>query len=833
MGIRITGTFKSPATAPVGPDLEREYRVDIYDADYSGSSTEIILLSCEVLWESEKGDDRHAPIIGSRASVSVNVPATDSTLTTFIEDLAYAEDGRFLMEITRDAGITTIWRGIVKPDQSAEDDIDPFPFKISAVCGLSSLKDKPFLSGGAYYHGRHRFTEILIVAMDVMAHVPTFWTGSDVFLRTSVDWWSSAMSSGANDDALYQSGVDAYVFHKANSDGPIEDTVISCYDVLSEIMRTFGCRIYQSEGVWRIEQIPYRTAEYYYTRDYDVTGAFISSTYNTGVNTINQTFAGAKLTLVNYDFLPILKKVRVFYNARKRRNLVSGEFINSDNDAVIFDQYIDSNSGTAVVRIRGVVSYSIRNDAYGGSSADKFFIVPKFQLKIGSSYLSRNYTISNFTANLGTATWNLSSASRVYLPYLVGTIPAIGTTVTGYYSFEILTDGLLYDGDENLITWDVHELKKWNGTTIPNISLPTNWDLYGLYIDIFDDGAVTEPEEQVVFEAVNPSEASEKYDVHLRVGNSDDDYGNNAGRIFYKSGATWTAADVWGQGVDPRTSHICDVLALNILNGQGSPRRRMNGSFYGNFRNYRLMSTSDGRKWMFTRLNWDLTQNTMNGSWVELYYGADGVSSTPVKIKGVKGNIGFPAIPDPSNPNGLSNGYPGFSINPSPAVLAPVSYNSLATQILTGATVTSVPVKTASAGNEFLAGDEVGLVDPYTGQFQYFTIATAPALGDTSLSVTSETALYDFPEDSYLVISQKPYAFTPGNWYTYKGTVSSNKVIVSGFTLPANDDACFCIVRRQIYQSPDDFTINYGDNSVNFLSGLGLNGQVAYVKAYA
>jgi len=93
-------------------------------------------------------------------------------------------------------------------------------------------------------------------------------------------------------------------------------------------------------------------------------------------------------------------------------------------------------------------------------------------------------------------------------------------------------------------------------------------------------------------------------------------------------------------------------------------------------------------------------------------------------------------------------------------------------------------------------------------------------------------SISDYPEDSYLVVKQNAYAFTPGNWYTFKGTISSSKVIVTGFDLPANGNAVFPVVRRQFYNFTDDFTIDYGDNSVNFAAGLGLNGQIAYIRAY-
>ena len=69
-------------------------------------------------------------------------------------------------------------------------------------------------------------------------------------------------------------------------------------------------------------------------------------------------------------------------------------------------------------------------------------------------------------------------------------------------------------------------------------------------------------------------------------------------------------------------------------------------------------------------------------------------------------------------------------------------------------------------------------------------------------------------------------------WHTFKGTISANKIIVTGFTLPSDINAVFPVVRKQWMMPTDDFTIDTGDNSVNFNAGLGLNGQIAYIRAY-
>lgn len=79
----------------------------------------------------------------------------------------------------------------------------------------------------------------------------------------------------------------------------------------------------------------------------------------------------------------------------------------------------------------------------------------------------------------------------------------------------------------------------------------------------------------------------------------------------------------------------------------------------------------------------------------------------------------------------------------------------------------------------------------------------------------------------------------PGNWYSYEGTITSNRVIIptSAFVLPGNANNVFVIVRRQQYNptvpgDTRDFTVNNTDNSIDFNSALALNGQTAYIRVF-
>lgn len=750
MAVRLTGTFYDINGA--------EYQVDIHDADFVGSATSFDVKYCRISYDSDKNDDPTSPIIGSRADVGMTVPEGDTTLETFITDFADGEENRFFVEISKVLTSLVVWRGILTPDFAGEEDTAPlYVFKVSAVCGLATLKKKPYHDGSAIYTGIERLTKHTTKALSKIVHTDTFWNGTDVFLKTAVDWWSVSMASGADDDALFQGGVDNSVFYDYKTQGGVDKDVLTSWDVLWHILKSFNCRIFQVEGVWWVEQIPYRTASPYYTRHYEKDGDFIASATNSGANVIDQTRTGAKLATMNYDFLPALEKATVNYDVKIRRNFLNGQNLSSGFDTINFDQNISSNGGDAICRIKGQISFGVKNLSYSGGANDVLFLIPNFRLKIGANYLKRPYTISNFNAQLGPLEWTTTASDVVTIPHNLGVVPAVGSQVNGTINFEILAPALPSDGDDNQFLIEVQDMAKWNGSGVSNSEFQIFWSASNLFLEIYDDGTPIISEDQVEYNATNPDEYSEIYETTVRLGTAT--LSNSAGRLFRWTGAAWVIATDWGQGVGTRNKALGDLLALNILNARLTPLRRLNGTLLGDFRMFRLIQTSDGKKWMFANATWDIGGNTLQGTWFQLDYGTAGVSATPIKKKVIPNGPTYPPIPDPTNPTGLTNTSSGFNINPAPTVLAPVSYNQLDGEIDEGDTVTSIPIKTASAGNEFLAGDGVTLVNPYTGEFQTFEIATAPAAGATSLSVTSEVSSYDFPEDSYLVVKQNAYSF--------------------------------------------------------------------------
>jgi len=747
MAIRLTGTFY---------DINaRQFRVDIYDDDFVGSSTAFDVEYCRLNYNASDSNDINSSIIGSRSEIGMAVHFENTTLTDFVADYSVGREDRFFVEIYNVTASRSVWRGILTPDFTAETDTAPYyTFNVSAVCGLATLKKIPYHDGTAVYEGVERIIKHLTIALGEIIHTDIFWGGSDVFIKTAVDCWEEDMDSGATDDALYQAALDHSAFWDYKTSGNVDKDVLSCYTVLEKILDVFNARIFQNEGSWWVEQIPYRESSPYYSRHYSKSGGYLTNATESGANVINQTNTGAKLATVNFDFLPAIKNADVVYAVKMRRNYIAGTSANPN-----FNQEISTNGGTATMRLRFTLNYTIVDAGLGAPVGAVYYIAPLVTLKIGSYYLTRPYTIQNYTAVIGPLTWTTTFGAGVYIPIQVGQIPAGTDGVSGSVTIELITPVLPAAGSSNLFDMptDECEMRKFNGTLVDDSLFLKTLQIVDQYLEIYDQGTPSVNEDQFLYRATNDNGASERYEKEVIIGTAG--FANSVGRLKVWDGSEWVNGGFWGQGVDTRDKAIGSILALNIANARGLPLRRLSGALYGNFRIHHLLSTSDGKKWMMSTCNWDIANNSAQGTWFELTYGVDGVSNSPVKIKLLPGGS-LPTV-DPSSPgNGISNTSPGFHSNPAPTVLKPVSYNAISSKIDEGDTVTAIPLETASLGNEFLAGDSVTIVHPITGVYQDFEIDTPPGIGDTSLSVVSEVADYDFLEGSYLVIKQKPYSFT-------------------------------------------------------------------------
>lgn len=741
------------------PIDEVTYTATIYDADWSGANT---FVECQdgginISYDAKGTDDRYGIVLGSTASVEMLVRVTDTTLSTFLDDLRTSSEGRFSLEITSDGDYPVVWRGVVVADHSSEKDTAAlFEATIKAVDGIALLKNTPYLNAGAIYTGKETLIGHMINVL-TRVHHSSFWGASDPIVETSMDWWPTSVSTGGANDSFKKVSVGHEVFYDYHTTGGVEKDVLSCYDVISHIVSAFGCRIYQFGGLFRVEQIQYRANASYIYRRYLTDGTLSSYGTHSGTSVIDQTENGAKLTAVEFDYLPQMRKAAVTYLAKNQRNLFALSFLSSNSAPVHFDQEI-SSSGSETFRLKGNIHFTLNNI----SNPATFIVLAELRMlfKIGDNWLERTASYSNFSAYYGNVTWQSSTVIGVRIATDAITLPAIGSSQTRIIPFDIITPELPDDGSDNTIFIDFIRLIKSDGTTFSFIpgSFSTSFYTFDMSVQAYNLGTPDVLSDEILYEAANPNDGTENWERKILFGINSEP--NEAGRLTYytDTGGVYTNAVAWGAGVETPAYKLGQMLARTVLNGQLRPTKRMNGTLFGPLDPFKLVQTTDGIDWLVHRIEWTPVNNEIKGSWIEVDYGTSGVVASPVKIKLTQGND-TPILNGPGGTVQTGNGNQGFASNSPATILAPVAFNFMSTEIAEGATVTQIDLLTASEGDEFLAGDGVTVVHPITGRYQTFEIDTPPAAGDLFLSVVPEVADFAMPENASLVVKQKAFSF--------------------------------------------------------------------------
>lgn len=757
MGKRFHSTYKSYK----GWD----YTIEIWDTSFSGTSTTFNTdQNGAVLKMEGQGNERHNVIIGTSCAFTMLIQ--DATQEAIITDLLTAKEGRFSVQVKK--GVRTVWTGIIVSDVSSYDEAPyPFRFNISATDGLGLLKHIDYGNSGARYTGVKRLTEHIINCLTKIPHVSTFYAAGDNFLRTAIDWWDVSMTSGASSDPLYLSYVDHATFYKFRKKGKLE--FMSCYDVLEGILSAFGARIMHIDGHYFIEQITIRTAATIFnTRYYDTTRAYLSFDAQTNAFTVNQTATDSAVVAVsNYDFLPPLSKVDVEFQAFSRRNYLAGVDVSQANISETLTYYMVKNADDAVFSLTGKLNIRIKNISHTVTTFEPVFLKFKLIITLDTQSLKRKATISNFNINYGPTTWGPTGSGDFacdVVVMLTGGVPTMGspTWYTVSQQINILTPALPNDAPH--IDWGfyVNSFQQNNGTALSLSNFQIEYNIEDPWLEVYDQGDPSQSDYSLLLSAVNPDTTnSYPYEVQTLIGDTDGNP-NVVGRLKTFNGSVYTNTSAWGAGSSTRDKFLIGLLAKLILEGQLKPIRKFHATIFGYGIEQIQCLSWDGKKWLMLGAELNTGMDEISGEWFELVYGTPVSLSPTVKIIKYQGSL------DPivilADPSGNSGNQPNPSYNlsssPPPSILGPVSFNNLSVSQAKGTTITSIPVSTASAGDEFLAGDGVVIVNPVSGQYQEFSISTPPNSGDTSLSVTAEVLDFDAPEGSYLVVKQKPFSFS-------------------------------------------------------------------------
>jgi hypothetical protein len=164
--------------------------------------------------------------------------------------------------------------------------------------------------------------------------------------------------------------------------------------------------------------------------------------------------------------------------------------------------------------------------------------------------------------------------------------------------------------------------------------------------------------------------------------------------------------------------------------------------------------------WLFLSGTYSSEANITTGEWFAIARDKTGIydeeANDAPTTGGDDGGGGATSGNDPDVGNDPTNG--GFvKVNPNlqlPGVVIGdiFSITKTNTGIVTGTTITSIPVTASGVDNAIKEGDIIKLINPITNATQNFTVSSNVSGSDSIISVSSTVLVNDFPNGSFILL---------------------------------------------------------------------------------
>jgi hypothetical protein len=704
---------------------QQDWTILIDDADFSGSATDIDITSAKIQWQASSSE-RFAAVMPSVADVSFRIDG--ASLQTFVTDYIAAAEQRFKLVVYK--GVDLFWVGNIQTDNVRRQDKEwPYIFQIRATDGLAALKDIDYNDAGTAYTGLERCTEHVINALNKIGTASLF--GTD-FLKTGVRWFSADHTSTSL-DPLHESRFNHRRFVKVDSSD--NTTFSSCYDVLETICKAFGARIYLSDGSFYITQINEyegNTLLYYnYNSSKAASGSDTSTTYQVTDGTDVIRLGGGA-----YQYYPALRQVDVVYKHLQAQSLIP-PFAISNVDYTVGE--IDSGNGTSPLLISFKVKYSIVKAI--GEDFQPVRMGFRLKIRVGPNYLvrdSRSFPVSYTTPEWqGSAGWyeiitpiitENNTSQFLTVQFLTPPVPADGTMIiSGEYETTHTLSGPPYTPSSQSISF------------------------YDCYIENVPSGFVESRSNQITYKTENDAtDNSKRISTEVELG--DGPSFNALGALQVYDGSDWVKSSGWEVEGTAGTDEIGQLLAQEILKTQSKPVEIIGSTYHGSI-TPKYTVVKDSIDHAVRQATMDLVAGTTQG----LFFQCD---STGAAFTDKDAEPAFDIDEELSPITPINT---PIEKNPQPeAQTDPTLQTTFAKRrvfttdgaISEGSTVTSIQIAASGVDDLIKTNDRFDIIDAITGNSQTF-VATADVAGtDTSISVTSDTADFDFSNGSIISFSQ-------------------------------------------------------------------------------
>jgi hypothetical protein len=544
---------------------QKQHTVFVYDSEFTGDISEITLQNVELNYPPGQAGRLDTVLA---AELSAKIIINSEELDTFVEDLAGAPEGRFMLSMTQ--GITNLFIGYVLPDLAQQEDTTievGYVFDLRATDGLARLKTIPYNNAGNPYTGEQTFIQHIFNCLNKLTDVLEFYGTNNFFLRTVVNWHAQQYTYASSIDPLARARVPHRAFYTIDTKGNY--VYRTCFEVLEEICRAWGARMTYSEYAFYFVQLnEYATPSAKTVFSYTKTQTQTSQTVDFR-RTHEQGNSGSDLVRLSggvFRFFPPLKNVQIDYRHIATRNLLDWWNGGTPETGVILDDY----NSTARLNFSGTFVYYV-TDVFEPADLPLWISV-NIKIKVGPAYLRRGGTISGGVPNYEAMQWTSDSDDRytIFFPVFAEDVQQsdLISFITPVFSEPgelefTLTVGQTYTSAGSLYT----------GILIAFIGLQNP------YMELLFEGTLSGQSDIRRFVAVNNT-AGNSATIEFPTIIGDGIGMNSPGHIeVLNDGSEWEISEGWRVGSSGTFREFSALLAAEIIRGQLTPVRRYFGRY--------------------------------------------------------------------------------------------------------------------------------------------------------------------------------------------------------------------------------------------------------------
>lgn len=249
-------------------------RVEILQRGYTGSSSLVDMAdNAFSIDDHGENNEKFYPLVSKVATIRLMTTSYGQYSEFFTDDEFKYQVKYYKDNSSGGSSYTLDWVGYITPmAYSDTNQLLPAPVSIIATDGIGYLKDIE-LSDNLDAQIHYQINQMLLISI-ILKKI-----GNILPIRSAASKFEENMWQSSSDDPFIQTYVDGNSYTN-------DSETLSCHQVLMEILKPQGCRMYQSKGYWWIVPVVDQSEEFNY-REFTIDAAYSSNGSYDGSKNVN------------------------------------------------------------------------------------------------------------------------------------------------------------------------------------------------------------------------------------------------------------------------------------------------------------------------------------------------------------------------------------------------------------------------------------------------------------------------------------------------------------------------------------------------------------------